>query len=41
MTGKRKLLVQFEDVQKIEIIYVLLSYVCSKEDSCLDIYGPQ
>ena len=31
VTGKNKLLVQFKDWHKREIIYGLLSYVCSKE----------
>ena len=38
VVGNKKFLVKFEDGQKIEITYALLSCVCSKEEVCLEIY---
>ena len=36
----KKFLFKFEDGQKKYISYFLLSYVCSKEEACLEIDGP-
>ena len=40
MAGKKKFVVQFEDRQKKEMSCVLLSYICSKDEVCLDMDGP-
>ena len=38
--GKNKLLVQFEDGKKRHIGSILLLYLCSKQDVCLEMEEP-
>ena len=40
VVGKKKLLVQFKKLQKKEMIYCSIVYVCSREEICLEMDDP-